>query len=87
MPLDVGAFYLDVAEAFASCFNELCNLIFWIVQDEIVGGGVFEFKTAETALKLGNAVKTVIFFVFFDDSPEVIAENAALSCFFHGFKM
>ena len=42
-----------------------------------MGRGVAKFAAAETAFEEADAVKTVVFGVFVDDAPEIVAGDAA----------
>ena len=72
---------------FSNSLNRFIHEIFGLIKNHIVGWRIFELFAAEATLKLGDAVKTVFGFIKPNDSPEVIAFDAALSGFTHGGHM
>ena len=70
---------LGMSDFFTDGFNEFGFLVFYRVNDEVVSRKVFELFAAKTAFKEGNAVKTVVFLVLADDTPEIVAANTAFS--------
>ena len=74
-------------KAFASGFDDFGNKILGVIDDIVVSRGVFELSATKRTFKLGNTVKTVASFVFTNNSPEVVASDAASARVFHRFKM
>ena len=80
-------FLLNVTQMFSNNFNGFINQVLWFVDYEVVGGGVFELRAAEATFEFGDAVKAVLSFVCADNTPKVVAFDAAFSGFTHGFHM
>lgn len=52
-----------------------------------MSGGIAKFIDAEAALEAGDAVETVVDFVFLDDAPEIVALNSPFASVAHSFHM